>query len=534
MHLLTLPRWQIALAYLVVYTLLDAVSHVFPLAPLGITPWNPAAGLSVALILLLGPGYLPLLFVAPLLADIGLRGMPLPWPAELAVVGMLGTGYAAATAILADPRVRFDPALPSLRDLFVLLLVGVTAPAIVSLAYVAVFVAFGLLPPSEYPAAFVHHWVGDAIGIFVVTPFLLSLFTAPRLPKATIESAFQVLAIAAALWVIFSYARASEFQFFYLLFLPIIWIALRHGLEGVSAGLFLAQAGLILALHWSGQSPRDVAKFQILMLVLAMTGLLLGVAISEQRRSQNRLRLHQEALARASRLTSLSALSATLAHEVNQPLTAIGNYNRLLRDMIACGEGNTITAQEASVKAIAQVDHAAGLIRRFREFVRTGKAEMVPTSPAVLISETIALAKPLLAASNVVVAIQVQSDAPDVMVDRLQFELVLLNLITNSVEAITQSGRSAGRVTLEARRSSEAGYVEIGVRDDGPGFEPEFLEDVAAPFATTKPEGTGIGLPLSRTIVERHHGQLILSNTSNGASIVIKLPKVGGAHHDGD
>ena len=142
---------------------------------------------------------------------------------ELAVVGVLGTGYAAATVILSDPRVRFDPALPTLRDLFILLLVGVAAPSVISLAYVAVYVAFGLLPTSEYPAAFVHHWVGDAIGIFVVTPFLLSLLTAPRLPTATVESAFQISAIAAALWVIFSYARASEFQFFYLLFLPIIW-----------------------------------------------------------------------------------------------------------------------------------------------------------------------------------------------------------------------------------------------------------------------------------------------------------------------
>ncbi len=534
MHLLSLPRWQIALAFVVAYTLLDAVSQVFPLAPAGITPWNPAAGLSIALIVLFGRRYVPLLFVAPLLANALVRESPLPWPAELAVGCMLGAGYAVATAILSDPRIRFDPALPSLRDLFILLLVGAIAPAVVSSGYVALYVWFGFLTSTEYLTAFVHHWVGDAIGIFVMTPFILVLFTAPRLPEATVESAFQVLAIAAALWVIFSYARFSDFQFFYLLFLPIIWIALRHGLAGVSAGLFLAQAGLILALYWSGQSPRDVVKFQILMLVLAMTGLLLGVAISEQRRSQNRLRLHREALARASRLTSLSALSAALAHEVNQPLTAIGNYNRLLRDMIACGEGNTNTAQETSVKAIAQVDHAAKLIRRFREFVRTGKAEMAPTSPAFLLSETIALAKQLLAASNVAVTTKVHAGLPDVMADQLQIELVLLNLITNSVEAIVQSGRSAGRVSLEARLSSDVGYVEISVRDDGPGFEPEILDGAAAPFATTKPEGTGIGLTLSRSIIERHHGKLILSNTADGASTLILLPKVSGAHHNGD
>ena len=530
-QLLALPWWQIALGYLSAYTLLDAVSYVFPLASFGITPWNPATGLSVALIVVLGRGYVPLLFVGPLLAAIVVRGMPLPWPAELAVVGVLGAGYAAATAILSDPRVRFDPSLSSLRDLFVLLFIGVTAPAIVALGYATVLVWLGLLPSSQYAAALVHHWVGDAIGIFVVTPFVLSWLTMPRLPKATMETGSQVLAMAAALWAIFAYGRASEFQFFYLLFLPIIWVALRHGLEGVSAGLFLMQAGLILALHWSGQTPRDVAKFQILMLVLALTGLLLGVAISEQRRSQSRLRHHQEALARASRLTSLSALAAALAHELNQPLTAIGNYNRLVRDMIRSGEGNTPVALETSDKAVAQVDHAARLIRQFREFVRTGKAEMAPASPASLISETAALGKPLVEESNVELSTKTAPDLPAVLVDRLQLELVLLNLISNSVEAISQSGRDAGRIALEARSSTDSGYVDFLVLDNGPGFGPDILNGGATPFTTTKPEGTGIGLTLSRTIVERHGGQLTLGNLAEGAIVIISLPGADGTSH---
>ena len=346
------------------------------------------------MILLKGRSYIGLLFVAPLVADLLVRGMPLPLWAEALAVVVLGCGYAAATLFLLRPKLRFDPTLSTLRDLSWLLLVAGASTAVVALAYASIFVLTGLLAREQYLAAALHYWVGDAIGVFVVTPFLLSFLTVTRLPKPTIEMAAQLVAILLALWLIFGFARASEFQFFYVLFLPILWCAIRFGLEGASVALFLTQAGLVTALDWTDQSVGDVAKFQLLMLVLALTGLLFGVAISEQRRGLTRLRLHQEALARASRLTSLSALAAALAHELNQPLTAMGNYARLVRDMLSSGEGHTVATLETSKKAVAQVEHAARLIRHFREFVRTGESEVAPTPPSLLIADTLELARP--------------------------------------------------------------------------------------------------------------------------------------------
>jgi two-component system, LuxR family, sensor kinase FixL len=524
---LALPKWWVAPLYLSGYVLLDHISFVFPLVPFGITPWNPPTGLSFVLILLGGRGYLPLLFLAPFTADLLLRGMPVPLWVELIDVSIVGAGYAAATLVLLHPKVRFDPALSSRRDLLWLLLIAGVSSGLVALAYALVYALAGLLAWEQFQAATLHYWVGDAIGVFVVTPFLLSLAASRRLPRLKLEMAAQLAAIILALGVVFSYG-----EFFYLLFLPIIWIALRYGLVGASAGLFVMQAGLIMALEWTGQPVADAARFQFLMLVLALTGLLLGIAISEQRRAENRVRLHEEALARASRLSSLAALAATLAHEVNQPLTAIGNYARLVRDMIQHGEVDTPVARETSEKLIAQVDRAAKLIRQFREFVRTGQIEMALTSPRLLIGETLKLAHPLLDRANVQVSTHLFNGTGDVLVDRLQIEQVLLNLITNSVEAIASAGQASGRITIEVRPSSQPDFVDFQLRDDGPGFGRGITEGPSSSFTTTKREGLGLGLTLSRSIIERHGGRLMLSNDANGALVTISLPMAREEDHD--
>jgi len=471
------------------------------------------------LILLAGRGYLPLLFLAPLTADSLLRGMQVPLAVEFVDCFIVGAGYAAATILLLQPKVRFDPGLSSRRDLLCLLLVASVSSGAVALASALLYALAGLLAWEQFQAATFHYWVGDAIGVFVVTPFLLSLFASPRLPRIRIEMAGQLVAILLGLAVVFSYS-----EFYYLLFLPIIWTAVRYGLEGASAGLFVMQAGLIVALEWTNQPIGMAAKFQFLMLVLALTGLLLGMAISEQRRAESRLRLHEEALARASRLSGLSALAATLAHEVNQPLTAIGNYARVLRDMIRGGEGGAAIASETSEKLIAQVDHAAKLIRRFREFVRTGRSEMAPTQPRLLIEETLKVARPLLDRANIEVSTSIPDGIGLALVDRLQIEKVLLNLIRNSVEAIALAGNASGQITIEVAPSAEPGFVDFKVSDDGPGFGREISRGPASSFMTTKLEGLGLGLTLSRGIIERHAGRLRLNNNNKGAVVTVSVP----------
>ena len=150
-------------------------------------------------------------------------------------------------------------------------------------------VASGLLPAAELTSAALRFWIGDLIGIVVFTPFLLIFMTHRHLLRPTWEMLVLLLLVIAALWGVFGFADAFRFQLFYLFFLPVVWTAVRFGLEGVTLGLVVAQISLIVAIHFTNQSGADVTAYQALMVVLAVTGLAVGVLVSEQQRTQQQL-----------------------------------------------------------------------------------------------------------------------------------------------------------------------------------------------------------------------------------------------------
>jgi len=226
---------------------------------------------------------------------------------------------------------RFDPKLETKRDLFLLLAAAVGASAFVASCYVALIVAAGMIDSAQFGPAMLQYWVGDTIGITILTPFLLVLMTRPRLPSLALEMLLPLALLATALWLVFGFVGAYRFQLFYLLFLPVVWTAVRFGLEGVTWALLISQVSLIILIQLSGQSTWNLTAYQALMVVLSVTGLAVGALVSEQQRTETQLRMHQEAIARVSRLSSMGEFAAALAHEINQPLTAIGNYVRLVR-----------------------------------------------------------------------------------------------------------------------------------------------------------------------------------------------------------
>src|SRR6478672_4101652 len=145
------------LAYLVAYVALDRVSFFESYAQLGITPWNPSTGLSFVLILLFGRRLIPLLFVAPFLADMINRQVLLPWPAVLLSVAAIGAGYSATLLFLTGPKTRFDPRLSSMRDLAQLILATAVSAAFVAASYVGLAITAGLLPGKEFVGAAVRY-----------------------------------------------------------------------------------------------------------------------------------------------------------------------------------------------------------------------------------------------------------------------------------------------------------------------------------------------------------------------------------------
>jgi signal transduction histidine kinase len=503
--------------------LLDWVSYVHPFATSGITPWNPQTGLSFALILLFGLEFIPWLFAAPILADLVVRGSPLPLAAEVLVALTIGGGYAAATLLLLSRRVAFDPRLNSMHSLLWLIGVGLVSIGFVAIIHALVLVLFDFLKVDEFAQASLRAFVGDVIGVAVFTPFLLIFFTRRSLPVLTWEGLFVLLLILAAIWIVFGVVETYQLQLFYLLFVPIIWASIRFGLEGVTAALVVTQVGLIASIQLFGQRAVDVTEYQALMVVLAVTGLALGVTVDQQQRATHRLRLQQEALNRASRLSTMGEFAAVVAHEINQPLTAIGNYARLAKDAAERQPPDAVTTVEASTRAIEQVDRAADVVRRLREFIGQGRTEVRSVSAERLVVEAQSFCRPQLERSGIGLDIQIAKNLPLLRVDATQIQQVIVNLLLNSIESLTEAGRHDGRIVLEVVETT-TNRVEFKIRDNGPGFSLGFSEETIAPLTTTKPDGLGLGLSLSRSIIEAHSGKLRIETSNRGATVSFTLP----------
>lgn len=521
-NVFSLPRPLIGALYLTGYVALDWVSFIHPFASFGITPWNPFTGLSFVLVLLFGQRFLPILFVAPVLADLAVRRFPFPWPVELATALVIGAGYSAALIYLLRPQTRFNPALPSMRDLLRLLLCAGVSATVVACGYVGVLLGAGFVQRGDFFAAALRLWVGDMIGVAVVTPLALIFFARGRLLPASKETAAQILAIVAALALVFAFAEKHHFQLFYVLFLPIVWMAVRTGLEGVTVGILLTQVGLIVGVQSLPAEEIDVTAFQALMLVLTLTGLIAGMVVTEHRRVQFQVRLHQDSLARLARLGSMGELAAAVAHEINQPLTAAGTYARLVVDTLRDGNRDDRTAIETADKAASQVERAAAVVRRLRALIRLDQSGRAPASATHIVNETLALCQPDLDRHNIRTRVNIDANVPSVIVDVLQIEQVLLNLMRNAIDAMQASG-PGGVITIEASRSA-SGAVEVRVRDTGPGFPAEVVSEQFLPLSSTKEEGLGIGLSLSRSIVESHGGNLTLGGDAQGAVVAFTLP----------
>ncbi|MEI5681772.1 PAS domain S-box protein [Mesorhizobium sp. CCNWLW179-1] len=245
--------------------------------------------------------------------------------------------------------------------------------------------------------------------------------------------------------------------------------------------------------------------------------------LTEREESAARLQEIQAELARLARLNELGEMASTLAHELNQPLAAIANYTqgcvRLLRDM---DEAVAVRMREALEETARQSLRAGGIIRHLREFVTRGETEKEPVDIRKLIEEAGALALVGSRERGVRSIFDFAPGAATVMVDRVQIQQVLINLMRNAMEAMRDSER---RELVVRTSSGEDGSVIIEVSDTGPGISEEIAARLFQPFITSKPGGMGIGLSISRRIVEAHGGELSASrNSEHGATFRFSLP----------
>lgn len=510
--------WLITLGYILGFVALDWLSYVEPFAAFGITPWNPSTGLTFALVLLLGARFVPILPLGPLLADLVVRRLPLPIGIEIAAVFIIGAGYGVACLALASPRVGIDVTLRSRRDLALLLATSVGAVLCVAVCYVALMVSAGRLGAASFWPAVLRFWIGDVIGIMIVAPFLLVLATRPRPGRIGLEALVMLISICLALFLVYSTTGTGRLQLFYLLFLPVIWSAVRFGFEGATTTLLVTQVGLILTIQLAGHRAFDLATYQAAMIVLSLTGLSVGMLVSEQQTAEQQLRLHQDALARSARASSMGEFAAAIAHEINQPLAAIGNYARTIDRAARADPIDSATVRAAAGKAVEQVERAAEVVRRLRELIQSGRIMLKQHAIERIISESVALCEADFQRHGVKLDVIIEPGIPNVAVDRLQIEQVVVNLLRNALEALFEAGRNDGKVVLSATSGPDA-MITVSVEDNGPGFAAtEHLRDKAL-LNSTKTSGMGLGLVLSRSIVEAHGGRLTVHERHGGALV---------------
>ena len=231
----------------------------------------------------------------------------------------------------------------------------------------------------------------------------------------------------------------------------------------------------------------------------------------------------QAELLHVSRLSAMGQMASALAHELNQPLTAITNYmNAARRTVGATNDPKIVRAQELMEKAAEQTLRAGTIIRNLREFIEKRETNRAPEDLNKVVDEAVALALIGAADTNVRVRADLDARLPAVMIDRIQIEQVLVNLIRNSFEAM--QGTNRRELTIATKPDAE-GFAEIAVSDTGPGLPPEVANRLFQPFVTTKEKGMGIGLTICQSIVEGHGGRIWASpNPEGGVSFVFRLP----------
>jgi signal transduction histidine kinase len=525
-----LTRLLLAGAFLIAYVVLEWVSFIHEYKGVPVTPWNPGLGALFALMLFAGARYGVVLFAGVIIAEIAVLRSSLSWPIILGIATIIAAGYGATAAVMRR-ALEFDVGLNRLRDVFVLLAGGGIGATVVALFVALLLEADAQLEWSDLIFASVPLFVGDLIGIAVVTPLTLRLvLRTPHLSLAALraiapEVVAYVAVVTLSLWLILGTESAAGFKYFYLFFLPVVVAAVRHGLDGACLSLALTQLGLVGLLHRHGYDANVFTEFQVLMLVLTTTGLTVGVVVTERRQAaravrevEARLRAKEVEAAEAARFILVSGMASALAHEISQPMTAARAHARAAQELLRTPSADQARADGNLTAMVAQIDHAAGVVRRMRDFLRRGAPHVSTVDVRSMVEDALILARAESIAKNIRIEFDAAADLPPLYGDRIQLQQVILNLVRNAMDAFAGDGRDDGTIRITAHRTDAPAGVEIAVADDGPGIDWELADRLFEPLTTSKPDGLGLGLSICASIVQLHGGRIWLHEGAPGAT----------------
>lgn len=515
---------RVLLGFVAGYLFLDWVSYIHPLQQSSITPWNPHPALAIALLAIGGQRWLPAVFAAVVLAELMVREASAGLVGTAVIAAVLSLGYAAMARALTGPAPT-RPSLDSRADLVRLIAVVTIGTLATGTLYIGALWASEALVRGRYLEALMQFWIGDSVGILVTLPLIFTLCDpARRVQLGSMlrqpVTLLQGASIAAALWLVFGPVFAEPFKFFYVLFLPLVWVAARWGLTGATLAALAIQGGVILAAQATAYPTLTVFELQALLIALTVTGLFLGVTVDERHRSAEELR-------HSLRLAAAGEMSAALAHELNQPLTALCTYTRAARILAEAPNFDRAQLIDTLGKVMAEANRSADVVRRLRDFFRTGAADLQLASLPSVAHAIVESFRESAGRLGVTLQERVDDGIPEVLIDRLQIEVVLRNLIANGLEAAAT--RSSPRSVAVEIGTDNEGFVRAVVRDSGFGVAPALGDMVFEPFWSSKATGMGMGLAISRAIVEAHGGRLWTESRGQGLFAFV-IPVAGAPH----
>ncbi len=239
--------------------------------------------------------------------------------------------------------------------------------------------------------------------------------------------------------------------------------------------------------------------------------------LTERQQAEHRIHDLQSVLAHVQRVSEMGTLATSLAHELNQPLTAIANYVETARDMLQTvpDEETLAVLREALDESASQSVRAGQIVRRLRDFISKGETEQRIESLHRLVMEASALALVGTGEQELEVDVRLDPEADQILVDRIQIQQVLLNLIRNAIEAMEDV---EDRRLLIHSKKEPGGLIQITVADSGPGLSPEVATYLFEPFRTTKQSGMGLGLSISAAIIAAHGGRIWADQSKIGGT----------------
>ena len=271
-----------------------------------------------------------------------------------------------------------------------------------------------------------------------------------------------------------------------------------------------------------------IAALAIMALqAVLITDLLLERA--RRRRGETDLQRNREQLAHVTRISTLGELAASLAHELNQPLTAILSNAQAAQRFLNAKPAELKEVDEILEDIVTDNNRAGEVIRRMRALVKKEELDFAPINIVSVINDVVQLVHSDGILHNIHVELDCQDGLPHVRGDRVQLQQVILNLLMNAFDAMKDAPAAERKVVVRAQ-AKDAGIVEISVRDRGTGLTGDSLSKIFQPFYTTKREGLGMGLPISRSILEAHGGRLwAKNNLDRGATFYFTVPAISGA-----